>query len=304
MKKRRFISGQASSPSTPTAGGTGWIRTAGRLGLAAGLALCMLGLSGGSPVLAASSPQEGATRPDEQWGTTQAPSATPNGGQLSIERDEKTGDIEMNITAPRQNTDPNAWQQAPMYLAPQVYPNTGSAGGGQSGYPGYQPGYPGYQPGYPPNRPGFRPPYQPGYPGFPDRYPSGQTGWPGAPSRPWPPTSGQYPGQRPGYPGYPGYPGQTPVNPSTPGTIPSIPLMPSYPSNPGQNTGYPNPNPGGLYPPPTDGWHWYPGYQGDPGPYPPGVMPLNEGMRSAPRYGGMMPRNGAVPQGRMPYRRR
>ena len=112
MKKRRFISGQASSPSTPTAGGTGWIRTAGRLGLAAGLALCMLGLSGGSPVLAASSPQEGATRPDEQWGTTQAPSATPNGGQLSIERDEKTGDIEMNITAPRQNTDPNAWQQA------------------------------------------------------------------------------------------------------------------------------------------------------------------------------------------------
>ena len=80
--------------------------------------------------------------------------------------------------------------------------------------------------------------------------------------------------------------------------------MPSYPSNPGQNTGYPNPNPGGLYPPPTDGWHWYPGYQGDPGPYPPGVMPLNEGMRSAPRYGGMMPRNGAVPQGRMPYRRR
>lgn len=313
MKKRRFISGQASSPSTPTAGGTGWIRTAGRLGLAAGLALCMLGLSGGSPVLAASSPQEGATRPDEQWGTTQAPSATPNGGQLSIERDEKTGDIEMNITAPRQNTDPNAWQQAPMYLAPQVYPNTGSAGGGQAGYPGYQPGYPGYQPGYPgyqpgypPNRPGFRPPYQPGYPGFPDRYPSGQTGWPGAPSRPWPPTSGQYPGQRPGYPGYPGYPGQTPVNPSTPSSpsIPSIPLMPSYPSNPGQNTGYPNPNPGGLYPPPTDGWHWYPGYQGDPGPYPPGVMPLNEGMRSAPRYGGMMPRNGAVPQGRMPYRRR
>ena len=243
-------------------------------------------------------------RPDEQWGTTQAPSATPNGGQLSIERDEKTGDIEMNITATRQNTDPNAWQQAPMYLAPQVYPNTGSAGGGQSGYPGYQPGYPGYQPGYPPNRPGFRPPYQPGYPGFPDRYPSGQTGWPGAPSRPWPPTSGQYPGQRPVYPGYPGYPGQTPVNPSTPGTIPSIPLMPSYPSNPGQNTGYPNPNPGGLYPPPTDGWHWYPGYQGDPGPYPPGVMPLNEGMRSAPRYGGMMPRNGVVPQGRMPYRRR
>lgn len=224
-------------------------------------------------------------RPDEQWGTTQAPSATPDGGRLSIGRDEKTGDIEMSITAPRQNADPYAWQQAPMYLAPQVYPNAGSAGGGQPGYPGYLPGYPGYQPGYPgypPYRPGFRPPHHPGYPGYPDRYPSGQTGWPGAPSRPWPPASGH----KPGYP-HPGHPGHRPGYPSTP----------SYPSNPGQNTGYPNPNPGGLYPPPTDGWHWYPGYQGDPGPYPPGVMPLNEGMRS-------LPRNGAVPQGRMPHRRR
>ena len=250
-------------------------------------------------------------RPAEQWGTTQAPSsATPNGGQLSIERDEKTGDIEMNITAPRQNTDPNAWQQAPMYLAPQVYPNSGASGGGsgypgyQPGYPGYQPGYPGYQPGYPPNRPGFRPPY---YPGYPDRYPSGQTGWPGAPSRPWPPTSGLYPGQRPSYPAYPGYPGQKPSYPtrpsypSYPGQKPSYPTTPSYPSYPGQNTGqYPNPNPGGLYPPPTDGWHWYPGYQGDPGPYPPGVMPLNQGMRN----GVMRPRSGGVPQGRMPYGRR
>lgn len=283
MKTRRFFSGQAIPSQTPSAGGAGWIRAAGRLGLAAGLALCMLGLPGGFPAQAASSPQEGAMRPDEQWGTTQPPSATPNGGQLSIERDEKTGDIEMNITAPRQNTDPNAWQQPPLYLAPQVYPNTGSSGGGQSGYPGYQPGYPGYRPGYPPNRPGFRPPY---YPGYPDRYPSGQTGWPGAPSRPWPPTSGQYPAY-PGTPSTPGYP-STPTYPSTP----------SYPSYPGQNTGlYPNPNPGGLYPPPTDGWHWYPGYQGDPGPYPPGVMPLNEGIRS-------LPRSGFVPQNRMPYRRR
>ena len=295
-------------------------RTGGRLGLAAGLALCMLGLGGVQAVLAASSPQEGAMRQDEQWGTSQLPSTTPNGGQLSSDRDEKTGDVEMKAIAPRQNTDPNAWQQAPMYLAPQVYPNSGSSGGGQSGYPGYQPGYPGYQPGYPgyqpgypPNRPGFRPPYYPGYPGYPDRYPSGQTGWPGAPSRPWPPTSGQ----KPVYPGYPGYPGQRPGYPATPSypSIPSFPLTPSYPttpsypSTPGQNTGqYPNPNPGGLYPPPTDGWHWYPGYQGDPGPYPPGVMPLNEGMRSVqrngammPRNGGMMPRGGAMPQGRMPH---
>lgn len=256
-------------------------------------------------------------RPDEQWGTTQAPSAAPNGGQLSIERDEKTGDIEMNVTAPRQNADPNAWQQAPIYLAPQVYPNSGSSGG-QSGYPGYQPGYPGYpgyQPGYPPDRPGFRPPYRPGYPGYPgypDRYPSGQTGWPGAPSRPWPPTSGMNPGQRPVYPGYPGqrptYPSQKPGYPGYPSqkpSIPALPITPSYPSVPGQNTGqntgqYPNPNPGGIFPPPTDGWHWYPGYQGDPGPYPPGVMPLNQGMRN----GVMRPRPGAVPQGRMPYSRR
>lgn len=263
-------------------------RTTGRLGLAAGLALCMLGFGGLQVALAASSPQEGAMRQDEQWGTSRLPSTMPNGGQLSIERDEKTGDVEMNITAPRQNMDPNAWQQAPIYLAPQVYPNSGSTGGGQSGYPGYQPGYPGYQPGYPgyrpgypPHRPGFRPPYRPGYPGYPDRYPSGQTGWPGAPSRPWPPTSGQ----NPVYPGYP----STPSNPSYPST-------PTYPSYPGQNTGqYPNPNPGGLYPPPTDGWHWYPGYQGDPGPYPPGVMPLNEGLRSVPRNGVMMPRS------RVPY---
>lgn len=276
MKKIFFFSGQATPSCTSSADRTGGRGTAGRLGLAAGLALCMLGLGAGpGAAVAASSPQESALRPAEEWGTTQMPSATPNRGQLSIERDEKTGDIEMNITAPRQNVDPNAWQQPPIYLAPQVYPGTGGSGAYP---PGYQPGYqPGYRPGY---RPGYHPGYRPGYPsGYPGRPPSGQTGWPGAPSRPWPPTSGQYPSS----------PGQnTGQHPSYPGT--------------GQ---YPNQNPGGLYPPPTDGWHWYPGYQGDKGPYPPGVMPLNEGMGTVPGTSGMTPGTGMTPYSRMPsFRRR